>query len=202
MRSVSVWLGRGVSFSGMSMDLRGRVSDKRAAESGQSRDLKTGALMTKLCHHVKENGISCHSPAVRGEGYCHFHLRYKGHRLRTWRNRRAEPWHLKLPVLDNMDAVRASIKQVKEAMSTNRMDGKTARLMLYGLRLAAANVRAIESAERHQLSASESIVCCKPIGMNSVRENSSQLHGSKDSVGGEGKRPNKVIPFPTGGGTG
>src|SRR5208337_3829918 len=149
MRSVSVWLGRGVSFSGMSMDLRGRVSDKRAAESGQSRDLKTGALMTKLCHHVKENGISCHSPAVRGEGYCHFHLRYKGHRLPTWRNRRIGSRCLELPVLDNMEAVQASIKQVKEAVSTNRMDSKTGGLMLYGLRLAAANLRAIETDERH-----------------------------------------------------
>ena len=96
--------------------------------------------MTKLCHHVKEDGISCYSPALRG-GYCHFHLRYKGHRSRTWRSRRTGSWRLELPVLDNLDAVLASIEQVKRAMFGNLVDGETAGLMLYGLRQAAANLR-------------------------------------------------------------
>ena len=30
----------------------------------------------KHCRHVKEDGIACGSPALRGENYCHFHLRY------------------------------------------------------------------------------------------------------------------------------
>ncbi|MGO9519144.1 MAG: hypothetical protein ACLPND_19095 [Candidatus Korobacteraceae bacterium] len=33
----------------------------------------------KYCRHVKEDGVPCGSPPLRGENYCHFHLRYKGY---------------------------------------------------------------------------------------------------------------------------
>ena len=38
----------------------------------------------KYCRHVKQDGIPCGSPPLRGENYCHYHLRYKGYPLRTW----------------------------------------------------------------------------------------------------------------------
>jgi hypothetical protein len=33
-------------------------------------------MSVKLCQHRKEDGIPCYSPALHGQGYCYFHLRY------------------------------------------------------------------------------------------------------------------------------
>ena len=103
-------------------------------------------MPVKLCHHVKEDGISCHSPALRGLGYCHFHLRYKGHRLRTWRNRqRIGGWHFGTRTMNSLNAIAANLKRVEIALAGDCSDPERARLIGYALRQAAANVRFMEA---------------------------------------------------------
>jgi len=103
-------------------------------------------MPVELCHHVKEDGISCHSPALRGLGYCHFHLRYKGHRLRTWRNQqRIGGWRFPQSMATNLNAIEASLKRVEMALSAGTVDAKRARLIRYGLRMAASNLRYAEA---------------------------------------------------------
>ena len=96
-------------------------------------------MSVQLCVHVKEDGVSCHSPALTGERHCHFHLRYKGHRLRTWRGRRPVP--IQLPVLDSLAAVHVGMRQVREAMVNNRVDGKQAGLALYAMQILASTMQ-------------------------------------------------------------
>ena len=49
-------------------------------------------MSVKLCHYLKPDGITCHSPALRGRQYCYFHLRDLQRLLRRLRNqRRANP---------------------------------------------------------------------------------------------------------------
>jgi len=99
--------------------------------------------MTKLCHHLKEDGISCHSPAVSGESYCFFHLRYKGHRLRTWRGRRSGGvWTLHLPPPADLASIQFSLWKVMQALAAGRLDVKQGGSLLYGLDRAAAKLRA------------------------------------------------------------
>src|SRR5271167_1883007 len=77
----------------------------------------------KHCRHVKEDGIACHSPALRGESYCHFHLRYKGHRLRTWRGRRTLGVRdLHLPPPNDLYAIQFSLNEVIQAIAAGRLD--------------------------------------------------------------------------------
>ncbi len=45
-------------------------------------------MRVKLCHHLKENGIMCHSPALRGRIYCHSHLDFHRRLVRRMRNLR------------------------------------------------------------------------------------------------------------------
>ena len=96
----------------------------------------------KHCRHVKEDGIACHSPALRGESYCYFHLCYKGHRLRTWRGRRIPGVRdLHLPPPDNFASILFSLNEVIQALAAGRLDPDEAGRVLYELNLAGAKLR-------------------------------------------------------------
>ncbi len=103
-------------------------------------------MPVKLCHHVKEDGISCHSPAVSGLGYCHFHLRYKGHRLRTWRNRmHIGGWRFPPSMANDLNAIEARLKQVEMALSGGNADAERLHLIRWGLQMMAGNLRHAEA---------------------------------------------------------
>ncbi len=96
----------------------------------------------KHCRHVKEDGIVCHSPALRGESYCHFHLRYKGHRLRTWRGRRILGVRdLHLPPPDDLYAIQFSLNEVVQALASGRLAPDEAGPLLHELSRAGAKLR-------------------------------------------------------------
>jgi hypothetical protein len=96
----------------------------------------------KHCRHVKEDGIACHSPALSGESYCHFHLRYKGHRLRTWRARRILAVRdLHLPPPHDFGSILFSLNKVVQAIAAGRLDPDEAGRVLHELSLAGAKLR-------------------------------------------------------------
>ena len=96
----------------------------------------------KHCRHVKEDGIACHSPALRGESYCHFHLRYKGHRLRTWRGRRSLGVRdLQLPPPNDFRAIQFSLNEVAQALASGRLDLDEAGRVLHELNQASVRLR-------------------------------------------------------------
>ena len=101
--------------------------------------------MIRLCKHVKEDGVSCGSPAVRGERYCCHHLRYKGYALRTWRVRDPQPWRLRLLPLTSLSAIQTNLDRVARAEDAGHLTPRTAGLMRYGLHLAASSLRFVES---------------------------------------------------------
>ena len=35
----------------------------------------------RTCDHLKEDGVYCNSPVLRGRNYCYFHLNVRGRRL-------------------------------------------------------------------------------------------------------------------------
>ena len=50
-------------------------------------------MLVKLCHHLKEDGIICQCPALRGRIYCYAHFRAHqrmGVRVKYQRRRRHE----------------------------------------------------------------------------------------------------------------
>ena len=96
----------------------------------------------KTCQHVKENGIFCSSPALKGRSYCYYHVRTRARRL-SMANAQSEkrPWRLDLPPLEDMYAVQCAIGNVVEALAAGTLDSKRGGLILYGLQQAANNVR-------------------------------------------------------------
>ncbi len=83
------------------------------------------------CQHTKMNGDPCAAPARRGRDYCVFH----------------EPAHnterldYSLAVIEDATSLQFGIMQVMRALADHAIDAKTAALMLYGLQIAASNLK-------------------------------------------------------------
>lgn len=100
-------------------------------------------MFVKLCQHRKEDGKLCRSPALRGQNYCHFHIRYKGYPLRTWPNRRRlGGWHFTRAMALDLKAAEAMLKRVERALFSGRCsDPRRARVIRYGLQGMVSDLR-------------------------------------------------------------
>jgi hypothetical protein len=92
----------------------------------------------KVCTHIKVTGVRCGSPALRGEEFCYFHQRMmRG--VRTPPQARLHP----IALLENEEAIQASIMEVVNALARNTIDLRRAELMLKALYIAVMNSRRV-----------------------------------------------------------
>ena len=99
--------------------------------------------MLNYCRHVKEDGVPCGSPPLRGQNYCHFHLRYKPYPLRTWPNRRRlGGLHFVRGMALNLKAAEANLKRIERLLASGTCsDPKRARVIRYGLQMQINDLR-------------------------------------------------------------
>ena len=97
----------------------------------------------RYCCHVKEDGIPCGSPALRGESYCHYHVRYKGYPLRTWPNRRRlGGLHFTRGTALNIKAAEANLKRIERLLASGSCtDPERAHVIRYGLQMQIHDLR-------------------------------------------------------------
>ena len=89
---------------------------------------------TRLCTHIKVNGVRCGSPSLRKEVFCYFHQRMiRG--VRTPPKSRLHP----IANFENAEAIQASLMEVVNALVRNQIDVPRARLVLRALSIAARN---------------------------------------------------------------
>jgi hypothetical protein len=96
--------------------------------------------MYEICEHKFSNGERCQSPACRGTRYCYWHatprLRLQ-HRSKTIitpsRHRRTG---INFSPLTGPSAIRDGVKQVHNALLSDRIDNERAALLLHGLQIA------------------------------------------------------------------
>src|SRR5271165_5631994 len=94
------------------------------------------------CRHIKEDGVYCQGPPLRGREYCHFHLRALGRRMRMARARaRRGPYLLVLPILEDINSVQVARMQVLDALAAGQFEERRAGLLLYGLQQASTDLR-------------------------------------------------------------
>ena len=97
------------------------------------------------CHYLKADGTSCQSPPLRGEKYCHQHLRFKGRPVRTWRGRRSDaPDRLLVPAPKNLRDLNIRLSRVAQAIARGEIDLDRAGRVLYELDKLGAKLRAAE----------------------------------------------------------
>ena len=88
-----------------------------------------GPKIPAICEHIKDNGLRCGSPALRGRHFCYFHSRAHlptgrfGHR-----NYRAA-------VPETTESLMIAAAHVMQALATGDAPPKLANSMLYGLNL-------------------------------------------------------------------
>ena len=87
------------------------------------------------CIHLKANGDRCGSPAASGKELCYFH----GQAL-------ADERPVRLPVLEDANAIQVALMTVLDGLYRYHIPHKTAALLLYGLQIAAANLRHLQLA--------------------------------------------------------
>jgi hypothetical protein len=90
---------------------------------------------TRICSHIKVNGVRCGSPALRGEFFCYFHQRLiRG--VRTPPKSRLHP----MAFLEDEESIQASLMEVINALVRNTIDFRRAQLILRALHIATKNV--------------------------------------------------------------
>jgi hypothetical protein len=105
-------------------------------------------MPVKRCHYLKAEGSSCQSPPLRGEKYCHQHLRFKGRPVRTWRSRRSDaPDRLLVPPPKNLRDLKGRHSRVAQAIAQDRIDLDRAGRVLYEFDQIGAKLRAAEFAD-------------------------------------------------------
>ncbi len=86
---------------------------------------------TRVCTHIKVNGIRCGSPSLRGEVFCYFHQRMiRGVRIPP--KSRIHP----IANFESPEAIQASLMEVVNALVRNHIDVARARLILRALSIA------------------------------------------------------------------
>src|SRR5260370_15222374 len=105
----------------------------------QSIKTKKGSNMavnpnTRVCSHIKVNGIRCGSPSLRQEVFCYFHQRMiRG--VRTPPKSRLHP----IANFESQEAIQVSLMEVVNALVRNHIDVPRARLILRALSIASRN---------------------------------------------------------------
>ena len=94
--------------------------------------------MCQECSHIMPSGARCHSPAMRGMAYCFNHAPERRYALGPTR---AHKKPLKLPALVDPRAIQTAIGQVFDAMTTSKINSRTAGQLLFGLQIASDNFR-------------------------------------------------------------
>ena len=99
------------------------------------------ARQSPRCHHVRQNGVRCGSPAMHGQPYCYIHDRMM--------NRMPAP---QFPPLEDGNAVQCAIMQVLEGLAGGSIEIKMANSMLYALQTAAANLGRVNFEPFHPIT--------------------------------------------------
>ncbi|MGB8114919.1 MAG: hypothetical protein WCF22_14150, partial [Candidatus Sulfotelmatobacter sp.] len=128
------------AFTGGTRDLPAHHAARLEPNQNQTPETSKGSSSmaihpkTRICSHIKVNGVRCGSPALREEVFCYFHQRMiRG--VRTPPRSRIHP----MAMLEDRESIQASLMEVINALVRNQIDYKRAALVLRALHIATRN---------------------------------------------------------------
>ncbi len=89
---------------------------------------------TRICTHIKVNGVRCGSPALRGEVFCYFHQRM----IRGVATPPKSRLHA-IAQIEDEESIQSSLMEVINALVRNTIDLPRAQLILRALNIAVRN---------------------------------------------------------------
>jgi hypothetical protein len=107
------------------------------------------------CQHIKVNGTRCDSPALKGKAYCYFHYRSRlGDAAVPPKANSQEPkastqelspagvpLNTDFFLLEDANSIQCALQWVLRRILADSIDRRQAALLLYGLQIAASNVK-------------------------------------------------------------
>jgi hypothetical protein len=105
------------------------------------------------CRHIKVNGTQCGSPALRGKNFCFYHQTNRAANVEWYCKESRIISEISLPVFEDAHSVQGVVRQVVGMLLQNRLEKKTAGLMLYALQIASSNLKrmALEKPQPEQV---------------------------------------------------
>ena len=88
-----------------------------------------------ICEHIKDNGLRCGSPAIRGRHFCYFHSRAHQPPVRIGDSA------YRSPIVESTEALQIAVSHVLQALAMGDLPPKMANSMFYGLHLATKVLR-------------------------------------------------------------
>jgi hypothetical protein len=125
-------------------------------------------MPTRICRHIKSNGLRCGSPALRDQARCYFHHRAHQHTKRYPPADRKilnrfnpgpvgaladplnaeyfdvplrEPLPIDFPPLEDRESIQLALSMIVIALGRKEMDPAHARTILYALKVASYNAK-------------------------------------------------------------
>ena len=96
----------------------------------------------RTCDHLKEDGVLCGSPALRGKKLCYFHQRdHKRTQYAAGVIRRADVLGPRLPPMKSLDDIQAALYEIVTALAAHRVPLQRAGARLFDLQQAAMSLR-------------------------------------------------------------
>ena len=94
------------------------------------------------CDHLKEDGVLCGSPALRGKKLCYFHQRdHKRAQYAAGVIRRADVLGPRLPPMKSLADIQWALGEVLSALAAHRVPLRRAGARLFDLQKAASSLR-------------------------------------------------------------
>jgi hypothetical protein len=99
-------------------------------------------MSVPFCNHLKEDGVLCGSPALRGQKLCYFHQRdHKRSQYAAGAVRRANVLGPRLPPMKSIPQIQAALHEIVTALAAHRVPLQRAGARLFDLQRAAAALR-------------------------------------------------------------
>ena len=100
----------------------------------------------KLCEHIKDDGIRCGSPALRGHTLCYFHDRaFRRHSIRP-----DAPCHI--PIIHNKRDLEVAASQLMRGMQSGQIDPDYAKPIAWALQISRSLLNLDRKANRSSSS--------------------------------------------------
>jgi hypothetical protein len=89
-------------------------------------------MFLRTCDHLKEDGVLCGSPALRGKKLCYFHQRdHKRSQYAAGAIRRADVLGSRLPRIKSLADIQVALYEVMTAVVSNRVSHLRAGRILF-----------------------------------------------------------------------
>ncbi len=95
----------------------------------------SNGLPYKTCEHIKDDGVTCGSPAKHDARFCHFHTRLHDNKVAP-----SDPAY-DFPILETEQSIQIAIMQMMRGVLKGRITERKAAIMLSGIKAAAALLR-------------------------------------------------------------